>query len=88
MLSSFRGSYKRTYYNTRHIILLARKRLSDVYFWGAFVPEWIALGVPLRLIEATIDGDVDRRRAVVDAVRWNVKDALARGRRARGGRRA
>lgn len=88
VVSSFRGSYKRTYFNTRHIILLARKRLSDAYFWGVFVPEWIALGVPLRLIEATLHGDVDRRRAVVDAVRWNVKDALARGRRARGGRRA
>lgn len=82
VLSSFRGSYRRTYFNTRHILLLARKRLPAAYFWGVFVPEWLALGVPLRVIEATLHGDSDRRRAVLDAVKWNVRDAVARGRRA------
>lgn len=77
--SSFSEPYNRTYYNSRHLILLARKRLSCFYFWCLFVPDFILLTVPLILLQSFIRKEPKRRKALIDAMRWNFKDIKKRG---------
>jgi hypothetical protein len=77
--SSFQNHYKRTYYNSRHFILLARKRLTFSYFWFLFIPDFILLTVPLMLLQAFIRKEPECRKAFIDAIMWNYKDAKKRG---------
>lgn len=76
---SFSELYKRTYYNSRHLILLARKRLSCFYFWCLFVPDFILLTVPLMLLQSFARKEPKRRKALLDAIIWNLKDIKKRG---------
>jgi GT2 family glycosyltransferase len=87
--SSFQDEYQRTYFNTRHILLLARKHLHPVYFWLLYLPDFLCLTLPLMLAESILQKKKQRRKAIVDAIAWHLKDIRTRGillgKRIRGG---
>jgi GT2 family glycosyltransferase len=76
---SFQDEYERTYYNARHLMLLARKNLSLAYFWLLYLPDFIFLTLPLMMAESILQKKSRRRRALVDAVLWNLYDMKKRG---------
>jgi GT2 family glycosyltransferase len=77
--SSFREKYNRTYYQSRHFILLARKRLTLIYFWLLFVPDFILLTIPLMLLQTFIRKESKSRKAFIDALLWHFNDIKERG---------
>lgn len=77
--SSVNDSYKRSYFNARNLILLARKNLSKAYFWIVFIPDLLLITIPLMIIESSIKRYPLKRKAIVDAVSWNLDDIRNRG---------
>jgi len=77
--SSFRDSYNRSFYNTRNLILLARKNLHPLYFGLLFIPDYIFLAFPLVCLESIFFRQGERLRGVWDAILWNLKDVRRRG---------
>ena len=76
--SSFKDEYKRAYYNSRNILLLARKNLHPAYFWCLFLPDHAFLTIPLKILESLIRSLPKRRKALGDAIIWNFCDAFLR----------
>ena len=77
--SSFRDEYQRTFYNAKHLLLLARKNLSSSYFFLCFIPDFVFLTVPLMLAKSFFLRRPQRRKAFIDALVWNLKDIFKRG---------
>jgi GT2 family glycosyltransferase len=77
--SSFQDEYQRTYYNTRHILLLARKHLHPAYFWLLYLPDFFCLTLPLMLMESVLQKKKVRRKAIADAINWHLVDIRTRG---------
>lgn len=76
---SYRDPYRRAFYNTRNMLLLARKRLGAAEFYGRYLPDLIAVTLPLKLTHATFAGSREQLRGISDALAWTVRDASARG---------
>lgn len=76
---SFQDEYWRTYYNTRNLLLIARKNLNPIYFWLLYLPDFIILTIPLMLIESTLKKNIQRRKAFIEAILWNLSDIKKRG---------
>jgi GT2 family glycosyltransferase len=72
-------SYDRCFQNTKNIIILARKHLSIIYFWLIFIPDFSMLTIPLMLGECLIRKWYQRKRAILDAIKWNLNDIRTRG---------
>ena len=77
--SSFRDEYERTYNNSKNIILLARKNLSHFSFWFCFYPDFIFLTIPLMFSLFLFKKKHQRRKALLDALLWNLNDVSKRG---------
>jgi GT2 family glycosyltransferase len=76
---SFQDEYERAYYNARHLMLLARKDLSPVYFWLLYLPDLVFLTLPLMMAESILQKKSRRRKALFDATLWNLADMKKRG---------
>ena len=76
---SFQDEYERAYYNARHLMLLARKNLSPVYFWLLYLPDFVLLTIPLMMAESILQKKSKCRKALVDATLWNLADMKKRG---------
>jgi hypothetical protein len=76
---SYRDPYRRAFYNTRNMLLLARKRLGAAEFYGRYLPDLIAVTLPLKLAHAGLAGSREQLRGITDALAWTVRDAAARG---------
>jgi len=76
---SFQDEYQRTYCNTRHILLLARKHLRPIYFWLLYLPDFLCLTLPLMLAESVFQKKKERLKAIVDAIAWHLSDIKLRG---------
>jgi len=76
--SSFNDDYYRSFYNSRNIILLARKHLTLQYFLFLFVPDFIFLTIPLVTMESLLKGKKKRLKGFFDAIAWNYRDSCKR----------
>lgn len=76
--SSFRDDYFRSYFNSRNILLIARKHLSPLYFTFAFIPDFILLTIPLVIIKHLFKNQKNRLKGFLDAIAWNFRDACKR----------
>lgn len=76
---SFQDEYQRGYFNSKHIMLLARKNLNLAYFWFLFIPDFLLLTAPLTLLKNTIKKKYRYRKAFIDAIVWNINDISKRG---------
>jgi len=76
--SSFNDDYNRSYYNSRNILLLARKHLSPIYFAFLFMPDFIFLTIPLISIDALLKKQKNRLKGFFDALLWNYRDIRKR----------
>ncbi|MBI4596612.1 MAG: glycosyltransferase family 2 protein, partial [Candidatus Tectomicrobia bacterium] len=50
--SSFTEEFDRIFNNNCHILRLARKNLSPVYFWGLFVPDLLFCIIPMKMVDS------------------------------------
>ena len=80
---SYRDPYRRAFYNTRNMLLLARKRLGGTEFYGRYLPDLLLVTLPLKLAHAGLAGSSEQLRGITDALAWTVRDAAARGIRIR-----
>lgn len=80
---SYRDPYRRAFYNTRNMLLLARKRLGATEFYGRYLPDLLLVTLPLKLAHAGLAGSREQLRGITDALAWTVRDAAARGIRIR-----
>ena len=80
---SYRDPYRRAFYNTRNMLLLARKRLGATEFYGRYLPDLLLVTLPLKLTHAGLAGSREQLRGITDALAWTVRDAAARGIRIR-----
>ena len=80
---SYRNPYRRAFYNTRNMLLLARKRLGATEFYGRYLPDLLLVTLPLKLAHAGLAGSSEQLRGITDALAWTVRDAAARGIRIR-----
>lgn len=76
---SYRDPYRRAFYNTRNMMLLARKRLGAAEFYGRYLPDLLLVTLPLKLTHAGLAGSPKQLRGITDALAWTVRDAAARG---------
>ncbi|MEW6673300.1 MAG: glycosyltransferase family 2 protein [Thermodesulfobacteriota bacterium] len=76
--SSFRDEYERSFFNTRNILLLARRHLQPLYFWLLYFPDFILLTLPLMVLDNIFHKRHMRLRAVADAVAWHMTDIRKR----------
>lgn len=75
--SSVPKGYQRTYYNTRNILLVARKNLSTLYFWGLFVPDYVFFRIPLTILYFSVTRrSTEKLRGFRDGIIWNVYDSI------------
>lgn len=77
--SSFSNSYERSYYNTRNIILLARKNLSPIYFSLLFIYDFFIFTTPLMFIECIIKKRKNKLYGFINGIIWNYHDIKNRG---------
>ena len=77
--SSSNDVYSRTFYNTKNILLLARKNLTSGYFWLLFFPDFVFLSIPLIMLENLIAKRPQKQKALFDAIVWNIYDIRRRG---------
>ena len=76
---SYRDPYRRAYYNTRNMLLLARKRLGAAEFYGRYLPDLLLFTLPLKFTHAALLGSNEQLRGIRDALAWTVRDAQQRG---------
>ena len=76
---SYRDPYRRAYFNTRNMLLLARKRLGAAEFYARYLPDLLLLTLPLKLTHAASRGSREQLRGIADALVWTVRDAAERG---------
>ncbi len=77
--SSFTDNYRRSFFNTRNIILLARKNLHPIYFSFLFVPDFMFLTTPLVILEGLFFLHKNRLEGFLDGIVWNFSDIMKRG---------
>ena len=77
--SSFQNSYARTFFNAKHIILLARKNLSRAYMFFLFMPDFFLLTVPLMIFQSVLNNNPTQMNAFIDAIIWHMRDIKKRG---------
>ena len=70
-----RDPYQRSYFIEKNILHLARNNLSAAYFWLLFMPDYMLLTVPLKIAISYVRGTPNRRKALVDAIAWHLKDS-------------
>lgn len=75
---SFTDNYDRSFFNTRNILLLARKNLHPLYFVFLFLPDFVFLTMPLIVIESLMLRQKKRLRGVLDGIKWNLLDIKKR----------
>jgi len=76
---SFQDVYQRAYFNTKNLLLLARKNIGPFYFCFLFLPDYIFLSLPLMWLESIFQKNSKRRKAIIEAVLWNLRDIKQRG---------
>jgi GT2 family glycosyltransferase len=70
---SYRDTYQRTYSNVRNLLLLARKNLGPYYYYLLFLPDYALLTVPLKLLDSISKRAPEKRKALFDAILWNLR---------------
>ena len=70
--------YQGSYYNEKNILHLARNNLPPAYFWLLFLPDYILLTVPTKIVYSIIRNTPNRRKALLDAIAWHAGDVLGR----------
>ena len=76
---SFRDDFDRPYFNHRNILLLARKHLEPLYFFAVFLPDYLFLTLPFTILDTFLKGMPMKREAILQALRWNLRDMRRRG---------
>ena len=76
---SLQDEYLRNYYNTRNIVLLARKNLTPLYFYFLYLPDFLFFQLPLIMTESILQRKHKRFQAIVNAIFWNMADMKKRG---------
>jgi len=79
VIGSFQNEYQRAFHNLKNLLILSRKHLSPFYFWLLFVPDFICLHIPLIIFENILHKKQPRNKAIIDAIRWNMRDIVRRG---------
>jgi len=74
-----KDDYNRSFFNTRNILLLARKNLHPLYLALLFIPDFIFLTIPLIIIEGLFFRQKNRLKGVFSGIKWNLADIKNRG---------
>jgi GT2 family glycosyltransferase len=69
---------KRTFYNLKHILFLARKHLGKREMFFCFLPDFFLLHLPLVFVDSILQGN-DCTKAVVQAVKWHLANIEEEG---------
>lgn len=77
--SSVKNHHQRVYFNTRNLIILARKNLSPAYFWFVFMPDYLFVTLPIMMLENLLKSQISTCKAIWRALLWNINSVKERG---------